>query len=107
MGRRPTDADLIVPSPTGVHRHVGWSLQKFHRDLDELGIRRRRHYDSRRTFASLAQDGGALKERVRWLTHTPGDQLDDYTSPSWESLCEAVACIPVRLRARGRVARLR
>lgn len=106
MGRRPEDGDLVVPSPTGRHRHVGWSLQKFHGDLATLGIRRRRHYDSRRTFASLAQDGGAAKERVRWLTHTPGDQLDDYTSPSWESLCEAVECIPVRLRVRGRVTRL-
>jgi hypothetical protein len=108
QGRRPTDEDLVVPSPTGAHRHVGWSLQKFHADLAALGLRKRRHYDSRRTFRSIAGDAGAYKETVRWITHTPGDQIDDYHSPSWESLCSAVSCIPVRVRAaRGSVARLR
>lgn len=106
-GRRPTDEDLIVPSATGKHRNVGYSLKCFWGDLEELGFRRRRHYDSRRTFISLAQDNGASKETVRWLTHTPGDQIDDYTSPGWETLCEAVQCIPVRIRGRAAVARVR
>jgi hypothetical protein len=106
-GRRPKDEDLVVPSATGQHRNVGYSLKCFHGDLARLGLRRRRHYDSRRTFVSLAQDGGAPKERVRWLTHTPGDQLDDYTSPGWDALCEAVLAIPVRLRGRAQIARVR
>lgn len=106
-GRAPTSEDLVVPSATGQHRNVGYSLKCFHGDLARLGLRRRRHYDSRRTFVSLAQDGGAPKERVRWLTHTPGDQLDDYTSPGWGSLCEAVNAIDVALPTRGAVRRIR
>ena len=30
-------------------------LHKFHEDLERIGLRRRRQYDSRRTFISLAQ----------------------------------------------------
>ncbi len=107
MGRPPKDEDLIAPSPTGAHRHVGWSLQKFHKDLMELGLRKRRHYDSRRTFRSISGDAGASKEMVRWITHTPGDQIDDYHSPAWSALCDAVLCIPVKVHTRGAVARLR
>jgi integrase len=95
-GHAPTDDDLIVPSATGKHRKASYSWQMFHRDLAVLGLRLRRHHDSRRTFRSMAGDGGAARDRVRWLTHAPVDVLDSYDSPSWESLCEAVLCIRIR-----------
>lgn len=106
-GRKPTDEDLIVPSATGRHRNVGYSLKCFHHDLEQLGLRRRRHYDSRRTFKSMATNHGATDDLMKWITHTPGNVLDGYTSPSWSALCEAVLCVPAKLRGRARVARLR
>ncbi len=105
--RPPKDGDLIVPSATGKHRNAGYSYGRWARDLEALQLRSRRHYDTRRTFRSIAGDAGASKDHVLWITHTPGDQLDDYNSPSWPALCEAVLAIPVRLRERGTVRRLR
>jgi len=105
-GRPPQPEDLVVPSATGGHRNASYSFGRWIFDLEALQLRRRRHYDTRRTFRSLAGDEGAAKELVRWITHTPGDQLDDYYSPSWASLCGAVEAIPVRLRERGVVRRM-
>lgn len=34
---------------------------------------------------------------LRWVTHTPGDVFDGYTSPPWSALCEAVGRLRVRL----------
>ena len=52
----------------------------------------------RRTFVSLARDGGARGDLLRWVTHTPPRaSLDQYTTPSWSSLCEEVAKIRVDL----------
>jgi hypothetical protein len=97
FGRRPGLDDLIAAAREGGMRDVGWALRRFHRDLDELGLRRRRHYDSRRTFISLALAGGARKDLLRWITHAPSDVFDGYTSPPWSSLCEQVACLRVAL----------
>jgi len=83
-------------------RDVGRALHRFHRDLDALGLRRRRHCDTRRTFISLALAAGARKELLRWITHAPGDVFDACTSPPWTSLCEQVACLRLGLKE-GRV----
>jgi integrase len=104
FGHRPGLDDLIVPAREGGMRDVGWALRCFHRDLEKLGLRRRRHYDSRRTFISLALGGGARKDLLRWITHAPGDVFDGYTSPPWASLCEQVTCLRVGLNE-GRVSR--
>jgi hypothetical protein len=106
-GRAPRLDDLVLPSahdfqgrPRELHRHrnVGWSLNRFREDLSVLGIPRRRHYDSRRTFISLAVGDGATKDLLRWVTHAPGDVFDDYTSPPWPDLCREVAKLRVRVR---------
>lgn len=106
-GRPPQDHDLVVPAAKGGNRSASHSYGRWALDLGRLGMRLRRHYDTRRTFRSLAGDGGASKDHVRWITHTPGDQLDDYNSPSWAALCEVVLAIPVRLRERGGLRRVR
>jgi integrase len=98
-GRRPADDDLIVPAARGGSRNVSYSLKAFHFDLATLGLRERRHYDSRRTFISLGQADGARKEVLKWITHgAAGDIVDLYTTLPWATLCEAVVCIRVGTR---------
>ncbi len=64
-----------------------------------LGLRRRRQYDSRRTFISLAQADGARKDILRWITHGPdGDIVSAYTTLPWNALCEEVAKLRITLR---------
>jgi hypothetical protein len=71
----------------------------FHDDLSRLGLRRRRHYDTRRTFISLAQADGARKDVLRWVTHGPtGKAFDAYTTLPWATLCEAVGYLRLGLR---------
>ena len=99
MGRRPTDEDLIVPTVRGTHRDVRKALEDFHEDLERLGLRRRRHYDARRTFVSLGLGGGAPKDVLKAITHPrPTDAFDLYRSMAWLALCEAVRKLQVEVR---------
>jgi len=67
---------LIIPSPK--------TLPMFHQDCDRVGLRRRRQYDSRRTFISLSQADRARKDILRWVTHgATGDIVDLYTTLPW------------------------
>jgi integrase len=101
--RAPKQNELIIPSTEGGYRCVNYAWKSFVRDLDALGLRKRRHHDSRRTFISLALDGGASKEVLQHITHpSPRDAFDLYTTPSWEARCAAVQCLKVSLE-RGRV----
>jgi hypothetical protein len=50
---------------------------------------------------ALCLGDGASKDMLRWVTHTPGDVFDGYTSPPWWALCEAVGRLRVRLPAPG------
>lgn len=61
MGRAPTGDDLIIPNINNQPRDVRKALEDFYEDLDRLGLRRRRHYDSRRTFISLGLSGVAAQ----------------------------------------------
>ena len=94
------------------HRRAGTatvrrSLMDFLEDLDHLDLRRRRQYDARRTFMSLALDDGASKDVVRWITHPrPADVFDLYVTASWKALCEAVSCIQVDVKT-GEIVALR
>lgn len=95
LGREPKTEDLIIPSRLGRVRSVSHMLKKFHQDLARLGLRERRAYDSRRTFISLTLGDGARRDILRWVTHPPREQFDDYTSMPWAALCEAVACLKI------------
>jgi hypothetical protein len=98
-GRRPAASDLIVPNIEGRNRDGRRSLMDFLEDLDHLELRRRRQYDARRTFMSLALDDGASKDVIRWITHPrPTDVFDMYITVSWKALCEAVNCIQVEVK---------
>ena len=95
-GRSPKCGDPIVPSTQGGYRSANYALKTFHQDLELLGLRERRLHDCRRTFISLAQDGGASKEVLRAITHpSPRDAFDLYSTPSWEARCEAVLCLGI------------
>lgn len=101
--RAAKDDDLIIPTINGTHRDVRKALEDFHEDLERLGLRKRRHYDSRRTFISLGLDGGASKDILQGITHSrPGDAFDLYRTASWEARCVAVQKLRVELRG-GRV----
>jgi len=103
----PRSDDLIIPTINGTHRDVRKALEDFHEDLERLGLRKRRHYDSRRTFISLGLDGGASKDILQSITHPrPVDAFDLYRTASWEAQCEAVRKLKVDLRE-GRVLELR
>jgi integrase len=98
-GRTPTEDDLVIPSLTGKPRNVSQMLERFHADLDRLRLRRRRLYDARRTFISLAQGDGSRRDVLRWVTHGPtSDVFDAYTTMPWPALCQAVSCLRIELR---------
>ena len=81
-------------------------MKRFLWDLKELGFRRRRAHDLRRTGISLARGDGALKEILRWGTHAPDrDVMSLYTSIEWAKLCGEVVKLKIGL-ARGTVVRL-
>jgi hypothetical protein len=107
-GKKPKGKDLIVPDQNGDHHDVRKVLETFLEDLDRLGLRRRRQYDSRRTFASLAVSGGAPRDIVRFITHPrAADVFDMYVTPTWEPLCGAVKVLPVTWNGAGNVVPLR
>ncbi len=99
LGRAPGLDDLLIPSRVGRNRTTNHMLHKFYEDLERIGLRRRRQYDSRRTFISLTQADGARKDILRWVTHGPdGDIVSLYTTLPWATLCEEVAKLKIGLR---------
>ena len=93
MGREPRPEDLIVPSREGRNRNVNHMLRRFKQDCERMELRTRRQHDTRRTFISLAREGGA-GDLLKWCTHgAPGEIIDQYTTPSWEKLCAEVLCV--------------
>lgn len=102
-GRPPGPEDFILPNQEGGRLDCVRSLTDFHRDLDALGLRRRRQHDARRTFISLALADGARKEVLKRVTHgARGDVMDLYNTVPWPTLCEEVAKLNIRLLG-GRV----
>jgi hypothetical protein len=98
MGRAPNADDLILPTRAGRPRDVRKALEQFNDDLKTLGLRKRRHYDTRRTFISVALDGGARKDILEKITHPrPKDAFDLYRTEQWPVLCQAVQSIQVSL----------
>ncbi len=99
IGRRPGPDDVLLPKADEQNRDAHFVLYWFRQDCELLGLRRRRQYDSRRTFISLAQADGARKDILRWITHGPeGDIVSLYTTLPWDALCAEVAKLRVELR---------
>ena len=105
-GKKPAGGDLILPATVGKGRNVNVANDQWKRDLKELGLRPRRHYDTRRTFISVGIDAGCSKEVLKFLTHpSPADAFDLYRTPSWPALCEQVMKLPFGKRE-GKVIQL-
>jgi integrase len=96
QGRHPDAGDLIIPGPDGEPRSNTRSWELFQEDLAALGLAAQRHYESRATFLSLAEAGGAELATVRLLTHpSPKAAADLYRRQRilWPRLCAAVLAI--------------
>jgi hypothetical protein len=93
FGRDPGPDDLIIPSRTGKNRSSNHMLEKFHQDLERLGIRAPRQHDLQWTFISLCLGDGGRSDILRWVTHSrpKAATIDDYTTLVWNPLCEEVA----------------
>jgi integrase len=99
MGRAPNSDDLIIPNINNSCRDVRKALEDFHEDLVRLKLRKRRHYDSRRTFITLGLSGGASKDVLKKITHPrPADAFDLYVSIPWDVRCEAVSKLRIDLK---------
>ena len=97
-GRAPTPEDLIVPGPHMKPRPNNWSWGLFQDDLRALGLAGQRHYETRSTFLSLAEAGGADVVTLRLLTHpSPKTAADLYRRMRllWPRLCAAVEAIRI------------
>lgn len=96
FGRDPEPGDLLIPGRTreGGPRHLRQQevRRQFGRDLVRLGLRDRRFHDTRKTFISLVQADGAVREIVRRATHARKKEVyDGYTEVDWGQLCGEVA----------------
>ena len=79
------------------------ALRELHSDLAMLGLRLRTMHNGRRTNITLTLAGGASKVLLRPMTHgSKEDQIDDYHSVAWETLCQEVLKLKVEV-LEGRV----
>jgi integrase len=108
VGRKPASEELLISNPAGSHLRVDDAYDAMLEDQEMLGWRKRRLYDSRRTFISLALADGASRDLLRWVTHGPksGEVMDLYTSIPWGPLCAEVAKLRITLR-QGKLVELR
>lgn len=100
-GRAPTPEDLIVPrvivrGPQRgelAHRNDTVSLRQFRTDCERLwgGKETRRQHDARKTFLSLLQADGGIREVFKKITHlSKTDVVDGYIEMQWSQLCAEV-----------------
>jgi len=99
FGRKPTDDDLILPSPKELTLNERTVHKRLQADCVALGFRGRRIHDTRRTFISLARDDGARGEILRLVTHGPSksSMIDVYSSLAWETICAEVQKLRIEL----------
>ena len=107
FARAPGPDDLILPvtprqaqgaeqGRAGSMRDRHYTWKRAQRDLDALGLRRRRVHDLRRTGITLARGDGADRDILRRGTHAPPrDVMELYTSVEWAKLCAEVAKLGV------------
>jgi len=115
FGRSPGPDDLVAPvTPEGKRkgrkrepgsmRDRNYSWKRAQKDLDKLGLRRRRVHDLRRTGITLARGDGADRDILRRGTHAPPkDVMELYTTVEWAKLCAEVAKLRLDRRSGGKV----
>ena len=92
------DVGLLVPKVDGSNRDAHHSLYWWKHDLQMLGLRIRRQYDTRRTFVTLAQADGAGMDILSWVSHGPKcDVMSMHTTLPWKTLCDEVAKLRIHL----------
>jgi integrase len=97
-GAEPTDEDLIVRNGQGTMFLPNSTLQNLQRDLRNIGLRRRRFHDLRRSLISIAIDDGARGDILKVATHGQSKTIiDQYTSNTWKAVCEQFMCLKVEL----------
>jgi integrase len=95
-GRKPTPEDLIVPATRGGPRNNSHSWRCFQHDVAAVGVTVQRHYETRATFISLAEGGGADPGIIARITHASLSGAKDLYRRVrfyWPKMCEAVQCI--------------
>ncbi len=100
FGHAPKPEDLVIPNRRGVHLTDNNVQAGRMQDFEALSMRPRRFHDSRRTFISLAQAGGAMKDHLKQVTHggASAEVMDLYTTLPWLTLCQAVLCLKLKRR---------
>ncbi len=100
MGRAAGPDDLIVPLPATRYGKLGAMRNKntwgheTRAVLVALELRRRRGYDLRRTFISLARSDGARRDLLKVVTHGADnvrDMMDLYSTFEWKVVCDEVS----------------
>lgn len=101
LGRAPRSADLVVPNQQGEFQSGNGMRNRALDDLQTLGLRQRRFYDTRRTFITRCQADLIPKDIYRWWTHGPPpghDAVDLYASIDWPAHCREMLKLKVDLK---------
>lgn len=101
LGRAPKPDDLIVPNQQNTYQSGNGMRNRALDDLATLGWRKRRFYDTRRTFISRCQADLIPKDIYRWWTHGPpsgADAVDLYASVDWPAHCREILKLKVDLK---------
>lgn len=101
LGRTPKPEDLVVPNQQNTYQSGNGMRNRAMDDLKALGWRKRRFYDTRRTFISRCQADTIPKDIYRWWTHGPPpghDAVDLYASVDWPAHCREMLKLKISLR---------
>lgn len=100
--RQPVVDDLILPTTgdsartkPGQMRNKKYMGRRFGEDLKAVELRHRRFHDLRRTFISVALEGGANGAVLKTITHAPetSSAFELYHSFTWAAKCKAVSAL--------------
>ncbi|MFH1002765.1 MAG: site-specific integrase [Chloroflexota bacterium] len=101
-GRFPEPDDLVLPVapdsrlPAGSLRRAHGSWEFLQKDLEALGLRRRRTHDLRRTMITLARSDGARSDVLKAITHgAAGGVMELYTTWPWAVLCDEMTKLQI------------
>lgn len=92
LRRPPTDDDFILPTLAGEWHARNSLYTKFQAALERAKVPNRTVHATRHTFATVCRAGTGRHDVVERITHNAkGTQLDEYTHPEWEAMCEVIS----------------
>lgn len=90
--RPPSLDDFIFPTLAGEWHARNSLYTKFQAALVRAGVANRTVHATRHTFATVCRAGTSRHDVVERITHNAkGSQLDEYTHPEWEAMCEVIS----------------